>query len=385
MSLTFQSPAPPAPCRAGACRGPRRPGRSHPRLELTSVRPSGGTSPWPRRCPEPRSTTRSRPTRTRCCCARSPRPAAGSTSPARPRCGPRSRRAPRHPTSSTPTRSSGATTSPRHTPRGATLRRRLARRDRQGRRCRTRLVGARADRHLRRGVGLAAVAQVRLPDTRPVTCSWLPPTLGLDPAGRVVPRRLAAARPPRLGGADRLGRAGLRRPARRRARPVAARPGRRLPRPARRRAAAHRRLRPRHRHAPRDAFGADRPRTLAEPGRGVVGDAGTLVATVVGVVDRGGSRWVFLDAGVFTGLVETLDEAIRYRLGPPASPDPPGRACSPARPVTAPTCSTRRPGRAAAVPRRGRPGADPRRRGLHDRYSTVGFNGFAPLPTVVHC
>ncbi len=64
----------------------------------------------------------------------------------------------------------------------------------------------------------------------------------------------------------------------------------------------------------RTAFGADRPRTLVEPGRGVVGDAGTVVTSVVGVVDRGGSRWVFVDAGVFTGLVETLDEAIRYRL-----------------------------------------------------------------------
>ena len=66
-----------------------------------------------------------------------------------------------------------------------------------------------------------------------------------------------------------------------------------------------------------EAFGADRPRTLAEPGRGVVGDAGTVVTSVVGVVDRGGSRWVFVDAGVFTGLVETLDEAIRYRLETP--------------------------------------------------------------------
>ena len=51
-----------------------------------------------------------------------------------------------------------------------------------------------------------------------------------------------------------------------------------------------------------------------EPGRAVVGDAGTLVSTVVAVVRRGRTRWVFLDAGVFTGLVETLDEAIRYPL-----------------------------------------------------------------------
>ena len=61
-------------------------------------------------------------------------------------------------------------------------------------------------------------------------------------------------------------------------------------------------------------FGDRRPQTMIEPGRAVVADAGTLVSTVVAVVWRGTTRWVFLDAGVFTGLVETLDEAIRYRL-----------------------------------------------------------------------
>ena len=39
-----------------------------------------------------------------------------------------------------------------------------------------------------------------------------------------------------------------------------------------------------------------------------------------GCVHRAGTRWVFLDAGVFTGLVETLDEAIRY----PFATDVPG-------------------------------------------------------------
>ena len=38
------------------------------------------------------------------------------------------------------------------------------------------------------------------------------------------------------------------------------------------------------------------------------------MTSVVAVVHRGDTRWVYLDAGVFTGLVETLDEAIRYRL-----------------------------------------------------------------------
>ena len=62
------------------------------------------------------------------------------------------------------------------------------------------------------------------------------------------------------------------------------------------------------------SFGDQRPTTIAEPGRGIAADAGVLVTTVVAVLHRAGTRWVFLDAGVFTGLVETLDEAIRYPL-----------------------------------------------------------------------
>ena len=132
------------------------------------------------------------------------------------------------------------------------------------------------------------------------------------------------------------------------------------------------------------AFGADRPRTLAEPGRGIVGDAGTVVTSVVGVVDRGGTRWVFLDAGVFTGLVETLDEAIRYRLETPGVAGPTGPCV-----LAGPTCDS------ADVLYETTPVWLPLALAEGDElrihaagaystcYSTVGFNGFAPLPTVV--
>ena len=43
---------------------------------------------------------------------------------------------------------------------------------------------------------------------------------------------------------------------------------------------------------------------------------GELVTSVVEVIDRGGTRWVFLDCGVFTGLVETLEEAARMKTFP---------------------------------------------------------------------
>jgi ornithine decarboxylase len=50
-----------------------------------------------------------------------------------------------------------------------------------------------------------------------------------------------------------------------------------------------------------------------EPGRAIVGRAGTLVASVIGVSVRGGHRWVYLDTGVFHGLMEALG-GIRYRF-----------------------------------------------------------------------
>ena len=44
----------------------------------------------------------------------------------------------------------------------------------------------------------------------------------------------------------------------------------------------------------------------AEPGRGLVGDAGVLVTSVIGTARRGSKDWVYLDAGVFNGLMETV-------------------------------------------------------------------------------
>ncbi len=64
-------------------------------------------------------------------------------------------------------------------------------------------------------------------------------------------------------------------------------------------------------------FGDEQPDVIVEPGRGVVGDAGVIQAEVVLVSEKGGDdarRWVYLDAGKFHGLAETMDEAIKYRL-----------------------------------------------------------------------
>jgi ornithine decarboxylase len=50
------------------------------------------------------------------------------------------------------------------------------------------------------------------------------------------------------------------------------------------------------------------PLTLVmEPGRGLVGEAGHLLASVVGKARRGTDTWLYLDAGVFNGLMETFE------------------------------------------------------------------------------
>jgi ornithine decarboxylase len=66
-----------------------------------------------------------------------------------------------------------------------------------------------------------------------------------------------------------------------------------------------------------------RPARLAiEPGRGLVGDAGVMVATVIGVAQRGRKRWAHLDVGVFNGLMEALEtgNALRFPLADSRGP-----------------------------------------------------------------
>lgn len=46
---------------------------------------------------------------------------------------------------------------------------------------------------------------------------------------------------------------------------------------------------------------------VLEPGRGLVGESGRLLATVVGKAKRGTDMWLYLDAGVFNGLMETYE------------------------------------------------------------------------------
>ena len=65
-----------------------------------------------------------------------------------------------------------------------------------------------------------------------------------------------------------------------------------------------------------ERFG-DVEHVMAEPGRGLVAEAGAIAAEVLLVSKKSDNdlhRWVYLDIGKFSGLAETMDEAIRYQF-----------------------------------------------------------------------
>lgn len=62
-------------------------------------------------------------------------------------------------------------------------------------------------------------------------------------------------------------------------------------------------------------FGPELPQIIIEPGRSLVSNAGVLVSEVVLISRKsrtGLNRWVYTDVGKFSGLIETLGEAIRF-------------------------------------------------------------------------
>ena len=61
-------------------------------------------------------------------------------------------------------------------------------------------------------------------------------------------------------------------------------------------------------------FGHTGPKIFIEPGRYMAGDAGIIVSKVVMIAKRGDDTWVYLDIGKFGGLIETIDESIKYPI-----------------------------------------------------------------------
>lgn len=130
------------------------------------------------------------------------------------------------------------------------------------------------------------------------------------------------------------------------------------------------------------AFGDQLPDLMVEPGRYLVADAGVLRSEVVLVARRAPDepRWVYLDCGKFHGLAETMDEAIRYRLRTNRDGGPVGPVA-----IAGPTCDSADVLYEKAdyqLPLELAEGdmVDIMSAGAYTTtYSSVGFNGFAPL------
>src|SRR5471032_1641808 len=135
----------------------------------------------------------------------------------------------------------------------------------------------------------------------------------------------------------------------------------------------------------RKHFGNRIPETIIEPGRGMVGNAGIIEAEVVLVSRKSNEdevRWVYLDIGKFGGLAETMDESIRYAIRTAHD----GAEMTPCV-LAGPTCDS------ADVMYEKLPYPLPVTLEIGDKlliegtgaytstYSSVAFNGFAPLKT----
>jgi len=131
-------------------------------------------------------------------------------------------------------------------------------------------------------------------------------------------------------------------------------------------------------------LGPHPPALMAEPGRFLVADAGVLETEVVLVTERHGARWAHLDVGLFSGLAETMGEALRYRItAHRGGEDLAGPVEETV--LAGPTCDSvdvlyqhHRP----LLPSTLRPGDRLRLHGTGaytTTYSSVGFNGFPPL------
>lgn len=126
---------------------------------------------------------------------------------------------------------------------------------------------------------------------------------------------------------------------------------------------------------------------MAEPGRGMVAEAGMIAAEVLLVSRKSEDdlhRWVYLDIGKFSGLAETMDEAIRYQFVTDRDHEDTAPCI-----LAGPSCDS------ADVLYENRPVPLPVGLRAGDRviirscgaytssYASIGFNGFPPLDVVV--
>jgi ornithine decarboxylase len=138
-----------------------------------------------------------------------------------------------------------------------------------------------------------------------------------------------------------------------------------------------------------DDFGEDLPKIILEPGRSLVGNSGVLTSEVVLVSRKNNTalnRWVYIDTGKFNGLLETMDESIKYPIV--TSKDVPGGKEAEVI-IAGPTCD----GQDILYEKyKYRLPVDLK---IGDRlyflstgaytssYASVGFNGFSPIKTYI--
>ncbi len=136
----------------------------------------------------------------------------------------------------------------------------------------------------------------------------------------------------------------------------------------------------------KEDFGDNIPQIILEPGRSLVADAGIIVSEVILISKKSKNNiydWVYLDVGKFGGLIETIDESIKF----PIYFDKEGMAEEII--LAGPTCDsmdilyehykyhmpdTTIPGDRAYVFTTG---------SYTQSYSSVNFNGFPPLKAII--
>jgi ornithine decarboxylase len=138
-----------------------------------------------------------------------------------------------------------------------------------------------------------------------------------------------------------------------------------------------------------DDFGDDLPKIVLEPGRSLVGNSGILISEVVLVSRKNNTalnRWVYLDTGKFNGLIETMDESIKYPIV--TSKDAPGTKEAEVI-IAGPTCDS------MDILYENYKYRLPVDLKIGDRlyflsagaytasYASVGFNGFKPIKTYI--
>jgi ornithine decarboxylase len=132
-----------------------------------------------------------------------------------------------------------------------------------------------------------------------------------------------------------------------------------------------------------DAFANNIPHVIVEPGRMIAAEAGLIQTEVILVSKKSYNdpvRWVYLDVGMFSGMTETLDEAIKFPIRTAYDGEMEGPVI-----IAGPTCDGvdvlyEKAGMTLPQSLRSGDKIQLLSTGAYTvSYSSVGFNGFPPL------